>query len=104
MRNVKMSIRKVCPKCKDCDEVTETAFPAERYTRSTLSPVRDKNHRIVIDWHEIDVEEEWSEFNDFSPAPIYVCSKCGYTYEGDSYDEIWNEMIWRKIENAVQMP
>lgn len=91
-----MSMHKVCPKCKKCDEVTETAFPSERYTRFTLSPQRNEKNKIVLDWFDTEVEEEWSDFNDFSPDPIYECSKCGYTYVADSWEDVWNEMVWRK--------
>ena len=53
-----MSMHKVCPKCQTCDEVTETAFPSERYTRFTLSPQKNEKNKIILDWFDTEVEEE----------------------------------------------
>lgn len=88
-------MRKVCPKCKKCDEVTKTSYPAEHYERVTLSPYKEKGKYGLTDF-DLDTEEEWSEYNDNFPDPVIECSDCGYVYDGMSFEDAWNEMVWRK--------
>ena len=88
-------MRKVCPKCKKCNEVTKTSYPSEHYERVTLSPYTE-NGKLKLDDHDLDTEEEWSEFNDYSPDPDIQCSGCGYVYDGISFEEAWEQMVWRK--------
>ena len=40
-----MSMHKVCPKCKKCNVITETAFPAARITTMEMVEVYDKNNK-----------------------------------------------------------
>lgn len=86
---------KVCPECKKCDEVTKTSYPAEHYERVTLSPYKEKGKYGLTDFDE-DLEEEWSEYNDYSPDTTIECTACGFTYDGTSTIDAWNQMVWRK--------
>ena len=86
---------KVCPKCKQTDEVKKTSFPAEHYERVSLSPYKESGKYNLKEF-DMDTEDEWSEYNDFSPDPIIECSHCGHTYEGEDFDDAWEQMVWRK--------
>lgn len=88
-------MRKVCPKCKKCDEVTRTSFPAEHYERMTLSPFKESG-KYILGECDFDVEEDWSEYSDLSPDPIYNCSRCNHEYDADTYEKCWEQMVWRK--------
>lgn len=87
-------MKKVCPKCKKSDEVTKTSFPAEHYERMTLSPFTEGG-KLVLGECDFDVEEEWSDYDDHCPDPLYNCSVCNYTYEANSYQDCWDQMVWR---------
>lgn len=88
-------MRKVCPSCKKCDEVTETSFPAEHYTRMTLSPYTEKGKLALYDY-DTDIEEEWSEYSDHCPDSLYNCSRCNFLYEANTLSDCWEQMVWRK--------
>ena len=88
-------MRKVCPSCKDCDEVTKTSYPAEHYERATLSPYKEKGKYGLEDF-DLDMEEEWSTCDSYSKKPLIECSDCGHAYDGDDFIDAWNQMVWRK--------
>lgn len=91
-----MSMHKVCPKCKKCNVITETAFPAARITTMEMVEVYDKNNKLLLDTCEADVVDTYCDFTTDSDYPIYECSDCGYEYSGGDYEECWEEMVWRK--------
>ena len=94
-------MRKVCPKCKDCDEVTMTLFPSTQYVRMTLSPIKNKKGDYDLNDFDTDIEEEWADFDENGPEEIINCTKCGFEYEGTRYEDAWEQMVWRKEKRII---
>lgn len=90
-----MSIRKVCPSCKKCDEVTEISYPATRISKMSLSPKR-KDGKLILDSFYTDVEDEWCDYDMDARDPSYICSCCDYEYYSGTWNDVWEEMVWRK--------
>jgi hypothetical protein len=88
-------MRKVCPKCKKTDTVIKISFPAEHYKRASLYPYKE-NKKYDLKSFDLDIEDEWREYNDFSPDPIIECAHCRHTYDGEDFEDAWEQMVWRK--------
>ena len=90
-------MRKVCPSCKDCDQVTEVSYPETRHVRAWITPDVDKNDKVILNDFDLDVREEWCEFTTDAQEPDYFCVECGHHYrQAVTFDDVWNEMVWRK--------
>lgn len=86
--------RKVCPNCKQSDEIVEVSYPTVHYERITFSPQRGSEDSDDFD---MDIEEEWNDYDAEGPDREFYCANCDYQYKNiHTYDDIWEQMVWRK--------